>query len=218
MNSIHSKIFLVAAGLYLFAFGLGCTSDDDDPSYKSIDHEINEDLDFTTYKTFDIVDPLGDAPGDIDAGAGDGGTSEPGDDAPGALVELNDEIQAAIETEMLALGLTRDTVNPDLMASPLVRVSSGTETVGFYDYFYGFYWGYEYTWTIDVDYELGTLIIDVVDLGDAPDGFDDVLAFRGVAEGVMAEDQAVVEIQLRNAVNAIFAGWPEPEDEAGEAK
>jgi hypothetical protein len=49
----------------------------------------------------------------------------------------------------------------------------------------------------------------VVDQGDRADIGDDVLVYRGVADGLMAEDIEVIKLELRNAARAIFASWPQ---------
>jgi hypothetical protein len=42
---------------------------------------------------------------------------------------------------------------------------------------------------------------------------DDVLAFRGIVEGIAGQTLEVALLQVRNAVDAVFAGWPETETE-----
>jgi hypothetical protein len=165
-------------------------------------HEINEDVDFSTYQTFDLVDPMAGEPEE------DAGVSDAGDDAPLELDEINDQILTEIENQMTELGLTRDEADPDLKVSYYVNENSSETSVTFYDYFYGYYWGYEFTWTVNIEYDAGTMIIDVVDVGQSPN----VLAFRGTAEGVLAGNQDVRLIQMRNAVDAVFAGWPSEEE------
>jgi hypothetical protein len=179
--------------------------DDETQKHYEVTIEVNPDVDFSQYKTFDVVDPTEDLdPEDLP----DGGVGAPED-----FLALKDELLMSIVKEMEALGLTLDTENPDLMVSPFMRVEEKTGDVMFYSYFYGYYWGYEFTWTVTVDYGLGTLILDVVSLGSSPDINDDVLVFRGITEGVLGREIDVVLLQTRNAVDAIFAGWPEAEAE-----
>jgi hypothetical protein len=180
---------------------MACSDDDDTQERYEVTIEVNPDVDFSQFQTFDVVDPTEDLdPEDTP----DGGVGAPED-----FLALKDELLMSIVKEMEALGLTLDTENPDLMVSPFMRVDEKTSDVMFYSYFYGYYWGYEYTWTVNIDYNLGTLILDVVSLGSSPDINDDVLVFRGIAEGVLGREIDVVLLQTRNAVDAIFAGWPE---------
>ena len=206
-RDINQRITIVSTAvlalLGAMAVFVGC-SDDEKQETQTVKHEINEDVDFSTYKTFDLVDPIG---GETE---GDAGVSDAGD-APLDLEDINAEILSEIETQMEGLGLTRDKADPDLMVSYFTNEDPSKTSVTFYDYFYGYYWGYEFTWTVNVEYDAGTLIIDVVDLGDSPDVKDDVLAFRGTAEGVLAQNQDVRLMQMRNAVDAVFKGWPSEE-------
>ena len=192
-----------------FVFAAGCGDDDEKKETQTVTHEINGDVDFTKYKTFDLVDPLGGETED------DAGVSDAGDDgdAPFELGEINAEILTEIEAQMTGLGLSRDETSPDLRVSYFVNKEAAETSVTFYDAFYGYYWGYEFTWTVNIEYDAGTMIIDVVDLGSSPNSTDDVLAFRGIAEGVLAKDQDVRLMQMRNAVDAVFKGWPTEEED-----
>jgi hypothetical protein len=184
---------------------MACSEDESTASRYEISTEVNPDVDFSAFQTFDVVDPTTEQdPEDMPDG---------GDGAPEDFLRLKDELLMSIVKEMEALGLTRDTSSPDLMVSPFMRADEKTGDVQFYSYFYGYHWGYEYTWTVNVEYAYGTLIIDVVDLGADDDLDDDVLVFRGIAEGVLGRDTDVVLLQTRNAMDAIFAGWPEAEAE-----
>ncbi len=184
---------------------IACSEDESTQERYEITTEVNPDADFSQFQTFDVVDPTEELdPEDIPDGGGG---------APEDFLRFKDELLMSIVKEMEALGLTRDTENPDLVVNPLWRVAEKTGDVMFYSYFYGYYWGYEFTWTVNIDYNLGTLILDVVSLGENPDISDDVVVYRGIAEGILGRDTDVVLLQTRNAVNAIFADWPETEAE-----
>ncbi len=202
---------LMLVGVLVLAMGMVMSCDDDDDgksSLQTVSYEVNSDLDFSLYETFNIVDP------DEGTEPADGGVSDGGVQPPDDYEQMSNEFVTEIRRQMEALGLTEVEENPDLSVSVFVKSENTTSDVTFYSYYYGYYWGYEYTWTVQVDYAYGTVIIDVVDLGaDDDDLDDDVLAFRGVVEGIAGQTLDVALLQIRNAVDAIFAGWPETETE-----
>jgi hypothetical protein len=209
LHPLQSWMVGLLCALVAMVGPMACSDDDETQKHYEVTIEVNPDADFSQYQTFDVVDPTEDLdPEDTPDGGVDGGVGAPED-----FLALKDELLMSVVKEMEALGLTLDTENPDLMVSPFMRVDEKTSDVMFYSYFYGYYWGYEFTWTVNIDYNLGTLILDVVSLGSSPDINDDVLVFRGIAEGVLSREIDVVLLQTRNAVDAIFAGWPEAETE-----
>lgn len=187
----------------------GCDDDDDDNSGpQTVSWEINEDVDFSLYETFNIVDS------DEDTEPADGGVSDGGVEPPDDYERMEEEFITEITRQMEELGLAEVEEDPDLSVSVFVKTEETDSDVTFYSYYYGYYWGYEYTWTVNVEYMYGTVIIDVVDLGDDNDiSNDDVLAFRGIVEGISGQILDVALLQIRNAVNAVFAGWPVTEEE-----
>ena len=196
MNNIFNITKKVAFILITsFSFSVLSACSEEDESYNpDISHEINDNLDFTKYKTFSVINPL------------DKNLDEK---PPQELIDVMDELISEITRQMKELGLKEDNDNPDLQASPFVKGDYNSTPVTFYDYFYGYYWGYEYTWTVEVNYTSGSLIIDVVDTHGTKDKLtDDELAFRGTVSGIMGQDIDVIQLQLRNAVDAIFKGWP----------
>jgi hypothetical protein len=149
--------------------------------------EINPDVDFDDYASFDVLDPV--------EGAGAG-------EAPFELEEVHEQLTNAIIAELTARGLTHDTDDPALLVNPLVSVADSFDRHSFYQATYGWYWGYEHQWTVGYELRRGSLVLDVVDL-DA-----DLLVYRGTATDLMAEDADVIKLELRNATRTIFAGWP----------
>lgn len=187
-NLLHICMFF-GAGVLMGA----CAEDEPEPTYEpSIAVETNNEVDLSKYTTFDIVDPSPNAMGD----------------PPPEFVEVQDELVNAIEAELNDKGLTRDPNSPQLLVNPLVNVQQATAAATFYEAYYGWYWGYQYAWTTTYEYLDGSLLIDVVDRGSPDDMADDVLVYRGVAQGLMAQDLDVIELQIRNATKAIFAQWP----------
>jgi hypothetical protein len=155
-------------------------------------------VDFASYHTFDVVEP-----GDV-----------PADEAePKAYLESNRiaVIQSIIK-EMEERGYVRDESEPDLLISPFVRLQE-TEVVveeAWYDYYYGWYWGYGYPWYDQdvVTLEAGTLIIDAVDGGERENVEDDKLVFRGYATAVLPNQPVDVSHEIAEAVSEIFDFWP----------
>jgi hypothetical protein len=205
LHPLQSWMVGLLGALVAMVGPLACSDDTATQERYQVTTEVNPDTDFSEFQTFDVVDPTEELdPEDLP----DGGVGAPED-----FLAIKDELLMSIVKEMEALGLTLDTENPDLKVSPFMRVDEKTGDVMFYSYFYGYYWGYEVTATVNVEYDLGTLILDVVSLGESPDINDDVLVFRGIVEGVLGREIDVVLLQTRNAVDAIFAGWPEAEAE-----
>jgi hypothetical protein len=202
-STTGASLVLVSAMLC----ALGCSEEESTESTQTVEHEINDEADFSQFRTFTVVDPSAEAAeGETDSDAADAGVEEP----PYNLADLNAEVLTEIDAQMTGLGLTRDDDAADLSVTYFAKKETFEDYVTFYDAYYGWYWGYEYTWTMEVEYDTGTLIIDVVDLG-ASDGVgDDLLVFRGIAEGLLGSDKDVQLLQIRNAVDAIFEGWPTP--------
>ncbi|HLT34675.1 MAG TPA: DUF4136 domain-containing protein [Enhygromyxa sp.] len=182
----------LGAGLLLGA----CKDDeqqDEQSSYEAkIEVEVNPDVDFSQYTSFDVVNPAPNAAGD----------------PPPQFIDFQLEVEDAIAAELSAKGLTRDRNSPQLLVNPMVSLEPASSAAQFYESYYGWYWGYEALWAFNYDYTEGSLVIDVVDRGNPDDLGDDVLVYRGAAYGLMAQDREVIQLQLRNATQAIFAEWP----------
>lgn len=178
---------------------LGLTSACAEPVEEEVGYEvdvvvdINPDVDLSSYSSFDVVVP----------------SSRVEDPAPYEFAEVEGLVVDAVVAELTARGLTRDTAAPELLVNPVVNVNTVTSILHFYDSYYGWYWGYDYLWTIGYEFARGTLIVDVVDQGAIEDIEDDLLVYRGIARGMMAEDLEVIELEIRNAMLEIFAEWPE---------
>jgi hypothetical protein len=124
-------------------------------------------------------------------------------------VEIKAQLEEAIIAELKDKGLRHDPNSPQLLINPLVSIKRATGQAQFYEAYYGWYWGYEYQWTVEYDYLDSALVIDVVDRRDPDDIADDLLVYRGAVYGLMAEDLDVIKLHIRNATQAIFADWPE---------
>jgi hypothetical protein len=177
-----------------------CTEDKDEelPELPVVAGLHDMTVDFSSYKTFDVVEP-GEVPAD-----------EP---APKAYLESNRiAVVQAIIAEMEERGYVRDQNDPDLLVSPLVRLQEVEVVVteAWYDYYYGYYWGYGYPWYDQdvVQLEAGTLIIDAVDVGERENVDDDKLVFRGYATAIMPPQPTDVSHELTEVISEIFDFWP----------
>lgn len=129
------------------------------PSLKVIS-DFNGSMDYGNYKTFNYYEPdtvITDA------------------EYPAVINQLNQRrIEKAIDEEMLLRGYIKSD-NPDVLISYYLKVENKTEyTATSYNYgspyyggygYYGYYGGYGHTSTSvsQYDYQVGTLIIDLVD-------------------------------------------------------
>lgn len=176
---------------------LACADDKDTTAapaqQPTIETEINPDADFSQFTSFDLIDP----------------ETAIDEEPPPDFDSYQAAIEAAVIDELTRKGLTYDTGAPDLLVNPFVSVEQVSEAYSFYDAYWGWYYGYEYLWTTEVEYAEGSLLIDVIDRRERDDIADDVLVYRGVAQGLLAQDSEVIKLQLRNATHAIFADWPE---------
>jgi hypothetical protein len=157
--------------------------------------------DFSSYRTYDLVES-DDMP--------------EGRKLPRAYLESNRlAVEQSIIREMESRGYVRDSSNPDLLVSPLVRFENVEVTVVqpyWSDYYYGSYWGYGYPW-YDMDVDVvrlasGTLVIDVVDVVDPNDEQDDKLVFRGYATAVLPARPTDVSARIPAIITKIFSSWP----------
>jgi hypothetical protein len=192
MSRNHFLVSMLLGSVLL----VGACADKDDESADNyepqVEIEVNPDVDFSKYISYDIVDPSPNASGD----------------APAELIEVKAELEQAIVAELKKKGLRRDPNSPQLLVNPLVNYKRATDAKQFYEAYYGWYWGYEYLWTVYYDYIDGSLVIDVVDRRDPGDIGDDLLVYRGAVYGFMAEDVDVIKLHIRNATQAIFSEWP----------
>jgi hypothetical protein len=187
------------AALALTLLLSACTEEEEQfPDAPIINAIYDMTADFSTYQTFNVVDP-GDVPAD-----------EP---APEAYLESNRRaVVESIVSEMEARGYVRDQADPDLVITPFVRLQDVEVTVqqAWYDYYYGWYWGYGYPWYDEdvVTLAAGTLIIDAVDVGERENVEDDKLVFRGYATAILPGQPTDVSDEISAAIAEIFDHWP----------
>ncbi|MFO7566445.1 MAG: DUF4136 domain-containing protein [Enhygromyxa sp.] len=200
---MNKKILLCAS--LAFTLIAACKEDDQQelPEEAVIGAVHDMSADFSSYQSFDVV-----------------GTAEiPAERAaaPMAYLDANrDAVTQSIIREMENRGYVRDQTDPDLRISPLIRLEEIVEAEGeavephWYDYYYGWYWGYADPW-YDEDvtgYGAGTLIIDAVDVGGRESVEDDKLVFRGYATEILPSEPSDVSERISEAVAEIFEHWP----------
>jgi hypothetical protein len=194
----HARLLSVCATMALASLA-ACHDDDDDDKVIALG-AYDANVDFSAYKTYDVIEP-DDVPS--------------GETVPMAYLESNRiAVIQSIVHEMAQRGYVLDEDDPDLLISPMVRLQNVEVTVAkpyWYDYYYGYYWDYAYPWyDVDVvELRAGTLIIDAVDVRDPDDDSDDRLVFRGYVTAVLPDQPTDVSARIRGVVADIFDYWPD---------
>lgn len=155
-----------------------------------VETEANPALDFAAYTRFTVIDPI----------------ELLYEDPPDRFADANGGLLAAIEEDMVGVGLIPDEDNAQLAAAPFVAIEPNDDFVAGY---FGYYWGYDFTWARELDHEPGTLVIDVVDVGMIGDLDDDVLAFRAVIANARGDDPESLKKILRRGIDEAFEEWPQ---------
>ncbi|NJK31331.1 MAG: DUF4136 domain-containing protein [Deltaproteobacteria bacterium] len=175
-----------------------CTYEDEkrpEDVYITSVHDMT--ADFSTYQTFDVVESQ-----EVPEGVS----------VPTAYIEANRVAVQAIIDELSERGLERTDSRPDLRIVPFIRLDevAVTQSTVWWDYYYGYYWGYAYPWyeTDVITLEIGTLIIDAVAIGDPATKADDVLVYRGVAVAAIPDDPNDVADELPGIISKMFDSWP----------
>lgn len=155
-----------------------------------VETEANPALDFAAYSRFTVIDPI----------------ERLYEDPPDRFADAKGGILAAIEEDMVGVGLIPDDDQPQLAAAPFVAIEPNDDFVAGY---FGYYWGYDFGWATALDHEPGTLIVDVVDVGVIGDPQDDVLVFRGVIAGARGDSPESLQAILRRGIDEMFQEWPQ---------
>lgn len=190
-------IWVLLSAVFAFCMLTGCEEEDDNMPDDVVLAVSDNTMDFSTYKTFTVMEA-----------SVDDGQTLPEDLPAGNVVTLNN----AIAAELKAIGLKQVTEDADLLVGALIRTSEVDAVVTgyWYDYYYGWYWGYYDVWYDAelVTFDVGTLIIDAVDVKDPEEAEDDRLVFRGAYSGVMYDDAEDASDRINAAVEKIFKQWP----------
>jgi hypothetical protein len=115
-------------------------------------------------------------------------------------------LRSALTDQLLGEGylLAESDEQADLLvASSYCREEVNGEIIYGVNY-WGHYWGYtyEYDW-VDVDYDLGTLVIDFVDRGTS------ALVLRGTINGVVSQEGEDAEDRINFDIAKLFDFWPD---------
>ncbi len=160
----------------------------------TIRSDFDRSADFTAYKTFNFVDPLG-------------------TDKHGYSTLVTSHFKAAAREQMESLGYTYSDASPDLLVNFFSNTENRTDirsspsvtaSYGYYGYRSGLYMGFPmYNDTETVHYKVGTLNIDVVDAESKK------LIWEGIAEGKLS-DEAMENPRaaINSAVTQIFQRYP----------
>ena len=181
---------------------VGCSDEDSGSSSDTVLAISDNTADFSTYQTFAVVAPSDDS------------ENPPANLPEGDILALQNAIISALE----ALGLTQATeAEADLRVGAFIRVDTveSTATGFWYEYYWGWYWGYSETWYDEdiIEFDVGTLVIDAVDTRDKENADDDRLVFRGAALGLVGEESSDTSSRIEAAVDDIFDKWPEGSDD-----
>lgn len=157
--------------------------------------DFDPETDFTRYKTFGFVEPLG-------------------TDKHGYSTLITSYFKAAAQNEMQALGYTYSDTDPDLLVNFFMNMENRSDVrsgprisagYGYYQYRYGLYLGFPvYERETDTrHYKVGTLNIDVVDAKEKR------LIWEGVAEGKLSQEALEnPRPAIQSAVRQIFQHYP----------
>ena len=178
-----------AALIALFTLVAGCTTG---PSIRS---DYDRTADFTAYKTFGFVEPLG-------------------TDKSGYSTLVTSHFKGAAQAEMEKLGYTYAEQSPDLLVNFFSNTENRTDirsspsvtaSYGYYGYRSGLYMGFPIygSETETRHYKVGTLNIDVVDAEKSQ------LVWEGIAEGKLSKEaMADPRAAIHSAVQQIFQTFP----------
>ena len=181
-----SRLLMLVAVVALFA---GCGSS------LELNNDFDQQLDFSTYRTFQWVDP----------------SDKAGQGANNSLIA--GRVKDAVVNELTGKGLVQAASDPDF----LVIYHAGTQDkvdISDYGYSYGGYGRYGGAYggpygaggggISTYNYTEGTLIIDLIDAGTQQ------LAWRGSATGVLDDNPSAEQItsNINKAVAAILSQYP----------
>jgi hypothetical protein len=167
----------------------------------------DETVDFSQFETFTVLTPelVPDAP-------------EPGEDEEIFNELVNDLIIDAMTAPPVCMTFippeeVTETNQPDLFAGNGLSRTTDQGVVwrcvgGWWWGFWGWFWD-PCAWLapVPVEFEVGSLLIPV---GPRPaEGEDPEPVFTGLGQSVLGTGPSI-EVKVRNAVQAIFAQWPEP--------
>jgi hypothetical protein len=179
---------LVAIGFSLILGVTSCATSSRVGVTSDFDHSVN----FRTYKTWSWYPQQ-----TVDAEGGP---------ARGYESFLDQRLQAAVERELAAKGLTRVDKAPDLFVAYSAKVEEKQQVspyangLGYPYYGYG-YGGFGRGYSSVTQYKAGTVIIDLVDAKRKE------LAWRGTGQA-QVDKQSISEEEVHRIVNGILGNYP----------
>ena len=139
----------------------------------------------------------------------------PPDNYPVVMNELNQKRVEKYVDEQMSLRNYSKSDNPDLWITYYVRVEDKTrvESTTYGDpyhrsyygpQYYGYYYGYNHTWTEveEVNYKVGTLIVDLVDAK------SNELVWYGAASKTLEENKPNPDKTIEEAIARMFYKYP----------
>lgn len=178
---------LVAIGFSLLLGVTGCATSSRVGVTSDFDHSVN----FRAYKTWAWYPQQA-----VDAEGGP---------AKGYESFLDQRLQAAVERELSAKGLTRVDKSPDLYIAYSAKVEEKQQVSPYYNGLGYPYYGYGYygrgPYTPVTQYKAGTVIIDLVDAKRKE------LAWRGSGQA-QVDNQSISEEEVHRIVNSILGTYP----------
>jgi hypothetical protein len=132
-------------------------------------------------------------------------------DYPAIINPINQQRLENAVTDEMNLRQYVKSENPDIWISYYLKIDEKTDyqattTTPFYGGYgyYGHYYGYGHGWTTvqSYDYEVGTLVIDIVDAK------TNELVWYGVGTKVLKENNQNQEANIKNAISQIFGQYP----------
>ncbi|MBO0358391.1 DUF4136 domain-containing protein [Hymenobacter sp. BT186] len=178
---------LVAIGFSLILGVTGCATSSRVGVTSDFDHSVN----FRAYKTWAWYPQQA-----VDAEGGP---------AKGYESFLDQRLQAAVERELSAKGLTRVDKAPDLYIAYSAKVEEKQQVSPYYNGLGYPYYGYGYygrgAYTPVTQYKAGTVIIDFVDAKRKE------LAWRGTGQA-QVDNQSISEEEVHRIVNGILGNYP----------
>lgn len=188
LSPARRRLLRLAAATLAAAGLAGCATGPD------VRVNVDPATDFTRYKTFAFVKPLG-------------------TDRAGYQTIVSQHLKAAAQRELEARGLTLDERSPQLLVNfnaalnQRVRVASypamGFGYYGYYGYRYGLYGGWPLYYNDVYTYQEGTVNVDLVDASRKQ------LVWEGLVVGTVTQkDIDNLQASLEQAVRLAFARFP----------
>ncbi len=202
-------ILMVFPGLGLLT---GCYPDKIDyvDEYDLAGTVYDEEADFSSYTTFHVMDTIMHL-------------TEDGEDDPNLSRQFDAFILQMLRDNLEASGYTEmenpDSLNmPDLMVFTQALSSDYYQYWGYYGGYYGYYpgWNYwypgypwypSYPWypTYVTSYSTGTLLIEMMDMGDFdPDNSTLGMKWAGIVDGLLSSNKTNTKARLEKQINQLF--------------